>query len=65
MEDDCYLPFTHRALTPVMEGITAEVGGEDASVLYDGFDRGNGEEEHLLETPFGSEIVVSLRRAER
>lgn len=60
MEDDCYLPFTHRALTPVMEGITAEVGGEDASVLYDGFDRGNGDEEHLLEVPFGSEIVVSL-----
>ena len=60
MEDDCYLPFNRRALTPVMEGITASVGDKDASVLFDGADRTLDGETHLLECAFGDEIELTL-----
>jgi hypothetical protein len=60
MEDDCYLPFNRRALTPVMEGISAAVCGRDASVLFDGYDRTIENESHLLECSFGNEIEITL-----
>lgn len=60
MEDDCYLPFTHRGLSAVMEGASAFVNGEDASVLFDGFDRTVGGEKHILTVNAGDEIEITL-----
>ncbi|MBQ8509192.1 MAG: FAD-dependent oxidoreductase [Clostridia bacterium] len=63
MEDDCWLPFNRRALTPVMDGITVTAGGADASVLLDGLDRTIDGDDHLLTCDFGSEIVATLPEA--
>ncbi len=60
MIDDCYLPFNRRALTPVMEGISAKVGDRDAAVVYDGIDRTLDGDAHLLEFVFGEELVITL-----
>lgn len=60
MEDDCYLPFNHRRLSPVMDGIVAHVSGKDASVLFDGVDRTLDGESHLLELDFGEELIIEL-----
>jgi len=63
MEDDCYLPFHTRALTPVMAGITASADGMDASVVLDGIDRTLGEDAHLLKLPFGAALELTLPEA--
>ncbi|MCI8387426.1 MAG: FAD-dependent oxidoreductase [Clostridiales bacterium] len=60
MEDDCYLPFNRRSLTPAMEGAKASVGGKDAAVLFDGVDRTIDGESHLLECAFGDDIEITL-----
>ena len=63
MEDDCWIPWHTRALTPVMEGIEATACGADASVVLDGWDRSEGENEHLLKLPFGEALELTLPEA--
>ena len=63
MEDDCWIPWHTRALTPVMEGIKATACGADASVVLDGWDRSEGENDHLLKLPFGEALELTLPEA--
>ncbi len=65
MENDCWLPFNRRALTPVMGGITAKAGEADASVLFDGYDREIGGESHRYTGRLGEAIDIELPRARR
>ena len=60
MEDDCWLPFSSRALTAVMEGATAEVGKEDASIVFDGLDRVIDGVDHKLVMNFGENLDIIL-----
>ena len=60
MEDDCWLPFNRRALSPVMEGVRAEVSGRDASIIFDGLDRVIDGEDHKLEMGFGESLEITL-----
>ena len=60
MEDDCWLPFSSRALTAVMEGATAEVGKEDASIVFDGLDRVIDGVDHKLVMNFGENLDITL-----
>ena len=60
MEDDCWLPFTKRAATEIMEGATAEVNGRDASVIFDGLDRVIDGVDHKLTLNIGEAVEISL-----
>ncbi len=60
MEDDCWLPFSDRALTPVMEGAKAEVSGRDASIVFDGLDRAVDGVDHKLTMNFGETLEITL-----
>ena len=62
MEDDCWLPFSSRALTPMSEGARAEViSGDkatDAGILFDGLDRVVDGVDHKLVMDFGDSLDI-------
>ncbi len=61
MEDDCWLPFAHRAPTAVMEGIAAKVNETtDASIIFDGLDRVIAGEDHKLCMDIGESLEIAL-----
>lgn len=64
MEDDCYLPFHKRVLSPLMEKAKISSSSGDASKLFDGNDRNKDEllyeGEHAWSGELNSEIIVDL-----
>lgn len=60
MEDDSYLPFTHRAPSELMRSATATVDGSDASIVFDGCDRAADGSDHKLLLDPGSSLELEL-----
>lgn len=60
MQDDAYLPFTKRELTPVMENISAKTNLRDASIVFDGIDRCINNVDHKTVLQLGENLEINL-----
>lgn len=62
MEDDCYLPYHQRSVSPLMQQAELTADGAAAPVLTNGVDRPVGDVQNCWEGSCGSELCITFQQ---